>query len=492
MLTQLFPYFLMFILCGGILAGTYRALGGLKIPAWVWRVVLVAVILRFGAGVLWYVGLPQWGYDTDVQNAGYVMEDAFQRDTAAWELSQANEPLFRAFTAYNGADQYGGMLFISAFVYRYLGGNTHQPLLMVMLAATVSALVVVAGYVFARDIFDERVAKWSAWGLALYPEAVLLGSSQMREAFFMPLVAFGIFAFIQFLRTRRRVLLLWLVLLFVVMFPISPPLTAVWVVILVLITLFREDWLRNWRLWAGLGGALGLIVAGLWLGWDFIAPRFPRENFSSPVELLSFWLQWTTRWQFSLTADASGWLQKVLAVIPDALDQPFIVGYGITRPLLPAALVASGAWFWRIIVVWRALGWTILLGLLAYTPFRMLQVKERTRLWTGLLLAVWAGIVFASIWGGGDMWENPRYRVVFIGLQIPLAAWAVISYLRQPDRWLLRAAVVVGIMLAYFLPWYLRRYTPLIWPVVDLFKLITLGGMTGALYLLWDWAGENP
>jgi hypothetical protein len=48
-------------------------------------------------------------------------------------------------------------------------------------------------------------------------------------------------------------------------------------------------------------------------------------------------------------------------------------------------------------------------------------------------------------------------------------------------------------MLAWFLPWYIRRYTPLEWPVVDLFKTIGLGLASAALLMFWDWVrGQSP
>ena len=54
--------------------------------------------------------------------------------------------------------------------------------------AAISALAVPFTWGFARRI-DDEVAKWAAWGMALYPEAILLGSSQMREALMMTFAA---------------------------------------------------------------------------------------------------------------------------------------------------------------------------------------------------------------------------------------------------------------------------------------------------------------
>jgi CDP-diglyceride synthetase len=89
------------------------------------------------------------------------------------------------------------------------------------------------------------------------------------------------------------------------------------------------------------------------------------------------------------------------------------------------------------------------------------------------------------------MWDNPRYRVAFIGLQVSLAAWVWIEQRRAPDPWFRRAIVAIGAILLWFFPWYLRRYYGLQWPVEDLFLTLGLGICTAALYWIWDWARER-
>jgi hypothetical protein len=101
--------------------------------------------------------------------------------------------------------------------------------------------------------------------------------------------------------------------------------------------------------------------------------------------------------------------------------------------------------------------------------------------------AVWLGILVASFRGGGDQWDNPRYRAVFVSLQVVVVAWAWVDSRRTHDPWFRRAWVAVLCVLLWFVPWYLRRYTSLEWPVVDLFKTIGLGLATAALLTLWDW-----
>jgi hypothetical protein len=104
-----------------------------------------------------------------------------------------------------------------------------------------------------------------------------------------------------------------------------------------------------------------------------------------------------------------------------------------------------------------------------------------------LALAVWLVVILASARSGGDLWDNPRYRVAFAGLQVSLAAWVWIEQRRQPDPWFKRLAVGLICVLAWFIPWYFRRYTDISWPVVDLFKTVGLGLASAVLFALWDW-----
>ena len=69
-----------------------------------------------------------------------------------------------------------------------------------------------------------------------------------------------------------------------------------------------------------------------------------------------------------------------------------------------------------------------------------------------------------------------------------LAAWVWAGRREYKDAWLRRAMVSTGLVLAWFIPWYLRRYLGLYWPVVDLFKTLGLGFASAVLYIFWDWA----
>lgn len=495
-------FLILIAIAGGLLALGWRSIHQDAPPRWLGGLLAGAALLRLGAGILWYTGLPAWGYASPAEQAGYVFIDAYNRDQSAWELSQDPKPLWRAFQGgYRRFDQYGGLLFASAAIYRYLGGEAHQPLLIVILAAAFSSLAVLFTWAFARRAWDSQVAAVAAWIIALYPETILLGSSQMREAFTIPLVMAAFYGLILLLQTHRRSSLVWIFGALVLCLPFSPPFAGLLLLLLLVLALALSPELvrgRLWRqrrTWVLLGAAALLIAAGVWLSWSGFAP----EGISNPFELVTWWVKKSADWQAHLTESASGWVQKIFGSSPDWMHFPMLLAYGIVQPFLPAALSDfTGAAVWRAIAVWRAVGWTLLLPVLVYAPLRALrQVAgggreglDTRRLVLGLSLIVWIGVLVAAYRGGGDQWDNPRYRAAFIGLQAGLAAWALVEQRRKADPWLRRALVGLGLVLSWFLPWYLRRYIFLPWPVEDLFKTVGLGLACMVLYWIWDWTGE--
>lgn len=472
-----FSFFVILAFCAGLFWLAWRAMAPEKPRAWVLWLAVGAAALRLLLGVVWLFALPAGGYDTDVQNAGYVMEDAFNRDRAAWQLAQSETPLVAVFQGYSTTDQYGGLLFLSAGVYRYLGGEQHQPLMVLTLAAAISGLAVLFVWAFCRKAWGERVAGLAAWGLALYPEAVLIGSSQMREAFTVCLVPMALYGL---MRVREKIDTSSLVLLLLPI-AISAPLTWAFtpslVLMLALAFLALENWrwLRDVRVWIGLAVVALVAVVAFVLLYD-------EQN---------LWLVQSARWQAYVSANASGWIARQFERLPIYGQIPFLVVYGIFRPLLPAALVATGPAIWTAIEIWRALGWTILLALLLYATYLAFRTREWTRMPGALLLSTWIVSFTASYRGGGDQWDSPRYRSAFAAIQIGLAAWAWVRYRETQDPWLRRALGAGLLMIAWFIPWYLRRYATFEWPIVELYQVVGLGLASGALYVIWDWLGTS-
>jgi hypothetical protein len=477
----------------GLFAGVWWLLRNERLPNWLLVLAIGAALIHLAAGVFWLKGLPRWGHGTLAEKAGYVMADAYARDTLAWRLANSDRPLPAAFVNNRRVDQYGGMLFMSAFIYRFLPTPIHMPLLVLTLAAVVSALAVPFTWAFARLAWGEMEARLAAWIIVLYPEAILLGSSQMREAFLVMLITAAFYGLLRYERDRSVVGLVWILLPLALCLPFSPPVAALALVMLVFLAIvlrFSRSGLHigQSRLWLGLGALVILALIGLYIALRQFAPA----GMTNPLEMLSWWIKHSAKWQAYISIHSSGWMQKVLRGAPDWVKLVTLLGYGVVQPFLPAALVArSGAPIWQWVAIWRATGWTILLALTIYAPILALRTRRNRAFNLALSLIIWGVILVASYRAGGDLWDNPRYRTAFAGLQAALVAWVWIEHRRMADSWLRRALLATGAVLFWFLPWYLRRYTPFIWPVEDLIKTIGLGIMTAFLLVLWDWARSS-
>lgn len=470
-----------------ILVGGWRVIKtdrSLILPDWLGWLLLGAVILRLAVGVFWFIALPVVGHGSLAEQEGYVMADAYERDKEAWKLARSEEPLWEAFKSYRKVDQYGGLLFLSALVYRYVGGENHLPLLMVVLTAVISSFVVLFTWAFAYRVWGRQVASVAAVVLVLYPEAVLLGSSQMREAFMMTIAIAAFYGLIRFWQDRSWHGVIWMLGALLVCLPLSPPFGALLLGLLSLLGLvLMKRELRNQKwVYLVIMGVVLLTVVALW----FALGQFAPEGVSNPLEIVRWWFMKSADWQAYLSERSSGWIQKIFRTTPQWMHAPILLSYGVVQPFLPAALISRGVPIWKGIAIWRSIGWTLLLAFLLYVPFRAVRKPGDRRLELGLSVVVWLVILIASFRGGGDQWDNPRYRAAFVGLQVLLVSWVWIAQRRQGDPWLRRCVIGVMIILAWFIPWYLRRYSPLSWPVVDLFKTLGLGLVSAVLFITWD------
>ena len=123
---------------------------------------------------------------------GTVYADAFSRDQEAWALASSDKPPVGQFSAGFLSDQYGG--FVGP---QRAGVPRAQPRRAPALSdPDPDGLYLHLGLPFfyqaVRGRWSESLADLSAWLLALYPESVLVGASQMREPF---LLGFSMLAF---------------------------------------------------------------------------------------------------------------------------------------------------------------------------------------------------------------------------------------------------------------------------------------------------------
>jgi hypothetical protein len=474
-----------FILTLGLLALTalWRSAGA---PRALMLMLLLALFLRLGLGMTFSYILPPYGNDTQVQNAGYIFRDAFTYDSEAWELASSGEPLWRAFDqSYGSEDQYGGLLFFHSLFYRFLSPDAHRPWLIILLSALAGAMGVALAWKGARQSWGERVALVLGWIMALYPESVLVGSAQIREPFLILFIAMAFWGVVDWLASRHRTAWLWMAGSLLGMVVFSPG-----VVVAALVGLGGWAWLREkerrirWW-WVAIVAAvvvLAAVVLGVIVGGTLQVPGGPLAN-------LVNWLRYSANYNAYLTELNSGWLQTIFSVLPEPLHLPFITGYGIAQPVLPAAIADPAAWPMRALGILRGLGWYALLPFLLYSLRSIWKItdKQERLAWLWLWLVCWGWMIISAARAGGDQWDNPRYRVILLLFQAALAAQAITWQRASRDRWLGRFLAMEGVFLVLFGYWYAARYLHWQGWIVHVFVILALIIIRSALILVGGW-----
>lgn len=443
-------------------------------------VALVSFFLRLSVGVALALLLPIIGYQNNVEHlSGYVYTDAFIRDGQAWNLAISTDPLTQAFSGQFSGDQYGGMLALSAFIYRFLSPDAHRPFLILILGATVSALGILCLWKASRTWFDDKTALLAAWLFALYPESVLLGSSQMREAIVIPATVMSFYGLTE-IQGRRWTGWLWMILSALFLFPIQPlagfisfaVLLGVWLIDpATLHTLKQRQTILVIFLLVGILLVAMLVVSS-------ILANLPSVQGSGPLGVFLTWFQNNFNFQSYLTERSSGMFQILLNSIGEQWRWLIILVYGTAQPVLPAIVGdPSAAWVMRIIGFLRAAGWYALALFLVYGTLGAIRSRSETRrlqlIWISIIS--WAWIMVAALNAGADQWDNPRYRVILLLWQVILAAWAWEWARSRKDAWLWRWLAVEAVFVGMFTEWYLGRYYPgFIHLDIKLMTLVTL------------------
>ena len=448
-------------------------------PRFLFIAIAVAIVLRLGLGIAFTYALPRFGYDEEPQRAGYVYSDAFTRDVEAWSLAESDQSLISAFTERHSSDQYGGLLFLSAFTYRFLSPDVHRPLLIVVIAATISSLAVLFTWRFTQVLFGEKAAVLATWLIALYPDAVLLGSSQMREAFIgtafgIALFGYGVLREGQVKHGLLTILLASVVLALLISHPYA---------VAILLTV-GVAWLWEARIKVRRSKWLLLPILGLALVAVYFAVRawsaIGGLSGSGIEVLLDWWKSAGGQWQRNTLLLQSDWIRHLFRATPEWAHLPFFIVYGLIRPFLPAALIDHGLPIWRSIAVWRGFGWILVLPFLLYAPLAAIRKTGWRSLPTYFSILVWLTALLASYRGTGDQWDNPRYRVVFLAVQAALAGWAWINATKIGSPWLKRTFLVVGVSMLLFTLWYSLRYK-----LLPYFSVLHAVGVVGAFIVFF-------
>jgi hypothetical protein len=442
---------------------------GLETSSLASKIALGAFLLRLGAGVALIILLPEAGHQTsEVSLAGYVFKDAHIRDVQAWRLASSSGSLLSAFSGSFSGDQYGGMLAISAAVYRYLSPDSHRPALILITTALAASVGVLFLWKATKIWKNDTVANLAGIIFAFYPESILLGGSQMREAFIISSAAIAFYG-LQQMHQERNQSWVWIGLALLVLLFFHPPTALAVFIVLFGLWLLRQKGSLSWKPVAIFSIILILALVIVISVWSSL----PSLEGTNPVNIFFTWLANNFNFQSYQLERGSGWIQKLSRQDIEQLWPVVVVSYGLTRPVLPAAIFDPAPLIWVVINVLRAAGWYALAPLLLYglyASFKATNEMRRNQL-VWLSLAVWAWIIIASANAGGDQWDNPRYRTIFLTWQALVAGWAVWWAVSNKDPWLKRLFFVEGIFLVILSYWYATRIFQIgevynIWPVV--------------------------
>ena len=104
-----------------------------------------------------------------------------------------------------------------------------------------------------------------------------------------------------------------------------------------------------------------------------------------------------------------------------------------------------------------------------------------------ILIIAWT--LISSARAGGDQWDNPRYRSIFLVWMALTAGWAWVETITKHSFWLWRLLLVEIIYTSFFIQWYLSRYYGIFkrmdfWPMIKL--LLAIGAVIIASGLVFD------
>jgi len=428
-----------------ILINLFIQLGTSKFLSWV---IFFALILRIGLGLITTEHLLDWGYDQEPYLSGYLFKDAFGRDMQAWDLSISGQSIFAAFNNEFFTDQYGGLLALSSLIYRVFTPDSHFQINIIFIVALINVL----GIIFlARGLLEKEneislslSSKIIILIFSFYPDAILFSSSQMREPILLGLSA------ILFWIIHKNEMKFWLRL-------------GLFTLISLILLLFS--------LKIGIFIIFSFFIWMLFQPYSKEFPIFKSKLLVLPIALggiiaLYFSYNWVIeagKWDAVLLERSSGFVQYIVSTIGSKYRLIFASFYGLFQPVLPAALIEPSKLFWKLLNSLRATGWYLILPIILYGFIYLFRENDKNRkfeyMFVWSLSVFW--IVLSSIRAGGDMWDNPRYRVSFLIFIAYIVGVAFVHGVKTKDHWLKRIFFAEIIFILFFIQWYISRYTGL-------------------------------
>ncbi len=337
------------------------------------------------------------------------------------------------------SDQYGGLLALSAVVYRVFSPEIHFKVNILLLIAFMSSLALffVWKALKQKSIFIQKA---TILLLAFYPDVVLYSASEMREGIILGLSAILFYLINKpSVKNFKTILLAVFVILGLVLVNLKVGVFIVFAMgVWYLLFNYQEFSFIKSNRWVMILISVGVIGVGL---------------------MSVQWLAKSSQWDSALLVMESGWIETIIHKIGVRYRLPFATIYGFLRPLLPAAIIETSIPIWKITAIIRASSWYLVLPVLLYGfvfGLRTFKQDKGKHLLLWVLIMVW--ILLSSLRAGGDQWDNPRYRInLFVLIAVYLAE--TVDYLtHHKDHWFTRIVIAILVFLAFFFYWYINRY----------------------------------
>jgi hypothetical protein len=249
----------------------------------------------------------------------------------------------------------------------------------------------------------------------------------------------------------------WLGLGLLGMLLVSPAVALFTIVIFAGWIFFANE--RRQVSWKAIAAVVVVFVIGLFVLSSSLN-RSGQFDATSPLHVVNEWLQAAVKWDAYRLERESGWVQKLFDEMPEWMRLPFVGIYGMLQPVLPATFMKPTVLIWKAIGFLRALGWYAILPLLILSFVAAAGERSRqTRnllLWLSLL--VWAWILLAALRGGGDLWDNPRYRTLLFLWQSILAGYTWVWWRETRSLWFWVVVIMELVFTFIFTMWYGSRY----------------------------------
>jgi hypothetical protein len=438
-----------------------------------------------------------WGYESNRNLKGLVELDAVNAVDTAWHAAQSGGPILESWGRAPG-DNTGGITVLGVTVFRLLSPDLERTLLLGLIAAAVTSLTVITVFRLGAGLFSPAAAKAAAVIAAVFPEAVMIGSSHQQMGYMALILSMGLLGVAGLIRNSEnprggigfpapRFAAALLAVAIVLSLAVSLQFSILGIGCLAVFTVWLADpRKRPGRiLWIGAGTVVVVLLGLRLLAWKDVIPR--NWDFLFGQYKYIYGLAWL---EFDKLSNSGGGdlFQNVLTGMEKGPAFLLAAVYGLIRPSLPAAIgyrnpSAQGGFFWQMINIYRGLGWYLLLPVLLYGTLKSLRGFLARKVETVLMMIFWLVTLIGSYRAFGDEWDNPRYRLFAIAPMALLAAWGWVKQREESDPWFKRIVIPFAAATVSLTVWYiLRDYAMVEFPAVG--SIVVIGAITLAAFLL--------